>query len=100
VLQFGFRDDPYLGLDGSASRRSSPASAASNSSGANLVFNGSNGLSGSTYYVLTSTNLAPAVEPVDAGGDQCLSANGNFTITVTNAVTSGAGQQFYMLQLH
>jgi hypothetical protein len=28
-----------------------------------------------------------------------LSAGGNFTTTVTNAVTSGAGQQFYMLQL-
>jgi hypothetical protein len=28
-----------------------------------------------------------------------LGAGGNFTITATNSVTSGASQQFYILQL-
>jgi hypothetical protein len=68
-------------------------------SGSNLVLNGNNGQSGSTYYVLTSTNLLLPLNQWTRVATNVLSASGDFTATVTNTVTSGAGQQFYILQL-
>ena len=90
---------PISGLMTSAFGRPGSASAASNVSGTNLVFSGVNGLSGGTYSVMTSTNLTLPLSQWTRVATNVLSANGNFTITVTNAVNSGASQQFYMLQL-
>jgi hypothetical protein len=101
ILQFGFQNDPsYLGLDGVSVTPAQPGIAGFRLTGSSLVLNGSNGLSGSTYYVLTSTNLLLPLSQWTCVATNVLSAGGNFTTTVTNAVTSGAGQQFYMLQLH
>ena len=66
--------------------------------GTNLVINAQNGMSGRTYTVLMSTNLTLPISqwtPVTTNG---LASGGNFTITATNAVSSGASQQFYLLQ--
>jgi len=65
-------------------------------SGANLVLNGSNGVSGGTYYVLMSSNLPMGQWTYVA--TNVLSANGNFTITVSNTVDHNIQQQFYILQ--
>jgi BspA type Leucine rich repeat region (6 copies)/PKD domain len=67
-------------------------------SGANLVLNGTNGLSGRTYYVLTSTNLALPLTQWLAVTTNILSASGNFSITVSNTVTPALPQQFYILK--
>jgi uncharacterized repeat protein (TIGR03803 family) len=100
VLQLGFRDDPsYLGLDDVSVWPAQFSIGGIQWSGANLVFNGVNGLSGGTYAVLTSTNLTLPLSQWTSVATNVPSTNGNFTITVTNAVNSGASQQFYILQL-
>jgi hypothetical protein len=67
-------------------------------SGNNLVLNGSNGVATSTYHLLASTNLALALNQWPSVATNVLSANGNFTITATNAVNLQAAQEFYVLQ--
>lgn len=100
VLAIGFRDDPgFLGLD-DISVVPVPVVTISGIqlSGANLVINGLNGLSGETEHVLTSTNLALPLNQWTPISTNVLNANGDFTITVPNAVFPGAAQQFYILQ--
>lgn len=104
VLQFGFRDDPsYLGLDDISVvpvvELPPPSIATTSLSGMNLVLNGANGLSGGTYYVLMSTNLAQPLSQWTPIATNVLSASGNFNIIVTNAVDSKAPARFYILQL-
>jgi hypothetical protein len=106
VLEFGFRDDPtYLCLDDisvsvAALQPASPANIAGiNLSGSNLVINGINGISGVTYYVLTSTNLALPSSQWTPVATNVPNASGNFTITVTNAVNLNVPQSFYILQM-
>jgi hypothetical protein len=67
-------------------------------SGTNLVLNGMNGLSGATYYVLMSTNLTRPLSQWTPVATNVLSASGNFTITVTNTVTTNTRQRFYVLE--
>jgi formylglycine-generating enzyme required for sulfatase activity len=76
-----------------------PTIVATRLSGANLVLGGSNGQSGGTYYVLTSTNLPLPLSQWTSIATNVLSASGNFTITVTNTFTPGTPQRFYMLEL-
>lgn len=64
---------------------------------ANLVFNGTNGLSGGTYYALMSTNLTLPFSQWTPVATNVLSASGNFTITVTNAVNVNASKRFFIL---
>ena len=67
--------------------------------GTNVVFNGTNGYVGGTYYVLTSTNVALPLSqwsPISTNG---LSAPGNFSITATNGLIPNAQRQFYILQV-
>jgi hypothetical protein len=68
-------------------------------SGTNLVLNATNGLANGTYYVLMSTNVAQPLSQWTPLTTNVLSANGNFTITATNAVNPLAAQRFYTLQL-
>jgi hypothetical protein len=77
---------------------SSPGIIRTSLSGSNLVLSGTNGQSGSTYYVLTSTNLALPLSQWTPVATNMSSANGNFTITVTNTVTRTVPQRFYILQ--
>lgn len=67
-------------------------------SGANLVLNGLNGVSGTTNYVLTSTNLALPLSDWTRASTNVLSSTGNFIITITNTVAPSVPQRFYILQ--
>jgi hypothetical protein len=68
-------------------------------SGTNLVLNGSNGLSGGTYYTWMSTNVAKPLNQWSPIATNVLGAGGNFTITITNTVNPTVPQRFYILQL-
>lgn len=76
-----------------------PTIVATSLSGPNLVLSGSNGQSGGTYYVLTSTNVPLPFSQWARVATNVLGASGNFTLTVTNAFTPGTPQRFYMLEL-
>ena len=69
------------------------------SSGTNLQFNATC-LFGGTFHLLTSTNLAQALSQWTTVWTNSITARGtnNFTATLTNALSLGAGQQFYILQ--
>ena len=67
-------------------------------SGTNLVLNGTNGLYGVAYQVLMSTNLAQPLSQWLPITTNVLSADGNFTITATNAASPTVPQRFYILQ--
>ena len=64
----------------------------------NLVLNGSNGLAGRTYMVVTSTDITAALSQWSPVSTNVLAANGAFTITATNVVNPGDAQRFYALQ--
>jgi hypothetical protein len=101
VLEFGFRDDPsYLGLDGiSVQPAQQPGIASFSRSGANLVFNGSNGIAGARFHLLTTTNVTLPRSQWVPVATNVLGAGGNFTVTLTNAVNLSNRERFYMLQL-
>jgi len=69
--------------------------------GGNVVINGTNGVTGGTYYLLGTTNIAKplvqwtpvATNVVNTNG----ASNNGFSFTGTNVVTPGVGQQFYIL---
>jgi autotransporter-associated beta strand protein len=68
--------------------------------GGNVVINGTNGQTGGTYYLLGSTNVALPLSQWTPVATNVVSTNGPsgaFTFTGTNTVSSGAGQQFYIL---
>jgi PKD repeat protein len=67
-------------------------------SGANLVLDATNGVSGRTYYVLASTNVALPLNQWLPAATNILSTSGNFTITISNTVISTLPQQFYILK--
>jgi PKD repeat protein len=99
VLEFGFRDDPsFLGLDDISVYPLQPAITGLSLEGANLVIDGTHGLSGNTYIVLTSTNLASPLNQWTPAVTNLLGASGNFSITVTNTVSAGTPHRFYILQ--
>jgi hypothetical protein len=70
-----------------------------NVSGVDLMLNGSNGQSNTTYCVLMSTSLALPLSQWTPVATNCLNADGNFTITATNAVDLNAPQRFFILQV-
>jgi PKD repeat protein len=65
----------------------------------NLMITGSNGVSSVTYYVLTTTNLALPRSQWTPVATNIWNANGNFSLTVTNAVNSSVPKRFYILQV-
>ena len=67
-------------------------------SGTNLVINATNGVSGRTYYALTSTNLTLPRNQWLPITTNTLGANGNFTITITNTVIRTVPLRFYILK--
>jgi hypothetical protein len=99
VLEFGFLDIPsFLGLDAISVYPAQPGIAGLSVAGANLVLNGTNGQSGNTYLVLTSTNLALPLSQWTPAATNLLGASGNFSITLTNAVSAEVLQRFYILR--
>jgi uncharacterized repeat protein (TIGR03803 family) len=101
VLQFGYRNDSaYFGLDDvTVTSVQPPGIAGITLSGTNLVLNGTAGLSGRTYYVLMGTNPAEPLNQWVPVATNVPGADGNFSITATNAVNPNAPQRFYLLQL-
>jgi hypothetical protein len=103
VLQFGFLNNPsYFALDEVSvvpvDELPLPGITGISSSGTSLILNGSNGLSGETYYFLTSTNVAKPLNQWTRVATNVLSTSGNFTLTITNAVNPNTPQGYYILQ--
>jgi len=68
-------------------------------SGADVVLAATNGAAGGTYYVLSTTNLALPLNQWCPVATNILSADGGFSITVTNAANANAPlQQFFIIQ--
>ena len=100
TLSIGFQDDPsYLGIDNVSVLPAQPGVSSLQLFGTNWVLAANNGLSGQTYYVLTSTNLTLPLSQWTPVATNVPSANGNFAILFNQPANSGAGQQFYILQL-
>ncbi len=104
VLQFGFEDDGvnFLGLDDVSAFAIQPSAppfiTGISLFGSDLTINGSNGVSGQTYYVLTTTNLALPGNLWVPVATNVLGAGGNFTLTVSNLVNASLPQSFFRLQ--
>lgn len=62
-----------------------------------LVFNGTNGVPGTLYFVLSSTNVAAPVASWARIATNQFDSAGSFTFT--NTVSANESQQFYILQL-
>lgn len=101
VLQFGYRNDSaYFGLDDVSVSSAQPLDIAGISlSGTNLVLNGTGGQSGRNYLVLMGTNLTEPFNQWTLVATKVPGADGNFSITATNAVNPNAQQRFYILKL-
>ena len=67
-------------------------------SGANVVLNAVDGRSGGTYQVLMSRDPTLPLSQWTPVATNVLSANGNFTISVSNAVSRILSEAFYILQ--
>ncbi len=73
-----------------------PVIASPTVSGGNLIFSGTGGTNNGTYYVLTTTNLlAPLANWVPVATNK-FDATGAFS--VTNALTPGVPQRFYIIK--
>jgi hypothetical protein len=76
-----------------------PGIAAIQLSGTDVVLSATNGASGANYSVLTSTNIALSLNQWTTLGSSVLSSNGDFSITLTNAVdTSAPAEHYFVLQ--
>jgi rhamnogalacturonan endolyase len=74
----------------------SPVISSIQTSGADLLIGGGGGTANWPYLVLMTTNLPGNWTPV---ATNWFDASGNFSITLTNAISAGPGQSFYKLQL-
>ena len=66
-------------------------------SGTNAVLNAANGFAGNTWSMLESSDLTLPVADWTPIATNTLSADGNFSITATNAVNPEEAQEFYVL---
>jgi PKD repeat protein len=103
LLQFGFADTVnYIGIDDVSAFAIQPSAppfiTGINLSGNNLIINGSNGVSGQTYYVLTTTNLTFPGNLWVPVATNVLGGDGNFSLTVSNVVSATIPQSFFRLQ--
>ena len=62
------------------------------------MLDATNGQSGRTYYVLTSTNVILPLSQWLPVTTNILSASGNFIITVSNSFSRALPQRFYILK--
>jgi hypothetical protein len=62
----------------------------------NLIFSGTNGTAGGLFHVLATTNLATPLTNWVALTTNSFNANGSFS--VTNAITPGTPQEFYLIE--
>ena len=101
TLQFGYLGlNYYAGLDDViVTPMTQPNLVNISLSGTDLVLDGINGVSGSTNYLLMSTNLTQPLDQWTPVATNVLGASGNFTVTATNAVDPNAPRRFYILQL-
>jgi autotransporter-associated beta strand protein len=74
-----------------------PVMTAISFSGNNIVASVTNAQAGDGYYLLSTTNLNSPWKVVSTNIPASVGANGSFTFTGTNVVTSGGQQQFYIL---
>jgi fibronectin-binding autotransporter adhesin len=74
----------------------SPAITGFSLSGNNVTLTGTNGQSGATYYLLTSTNIAAPTAQWKTVATNVATGDA-YSFTGTNAVTPGLPRQFYML---
>lgn len=99
-LQIGFFDDDgYLGLDDVSVLPVTFRIASLGVSGTNLVLNGNNPLTAGTYITRMTTNPAlPRIQwtPI---ATNVVSSNGDFSITLSNAVSRAVPGRFYYLQM-
>jgi hypothetical protein len=65
-------------------------------SGTNLIVSATNGVSGGTYYILTSTNLSLPLNQWATVHTNVLPSGGSFVLTATNAVNTNAAQFFIL----
>jgi hypothetical protein len=63
----------------------------------NLILSGTNGYSGGTYCLLTSTNLSTPLSQWQPVSTSALTASGSFTLTVSNQARLPG--QFYLLRM-
>ncbi|HXB59359.1 MAG TPA: choice-of-anchor Q domain-containing protein [Candidatus Acidoferrales bacterium] len=68
-------------------------------SGNNLTLSGTNGFSGVTYTLLTSTNLALPLSQWTSLVTNTCNANGAFSLTLTNVLNPPVPGQFYLLRV-
>src|SRR3989441_697640 len=66
-------------------------------SGGNLIFSGTNGTAGGTYYVLTSTNVSGPLSSWTSLSTNTFGPGGVFS--VTNAINPATPKRFYVLKL-
>lgn len=66
--------------------------------GNNVALSGINALAGDTYTLFTSTNLGVPLNQWQPVATNVLLEGGNFTLTATNAVQTGAASQFFILE--
>ena len=86
-----------LWLDATSTVAPPPVITDSSYDGANLIFSGTNGIAGNTYYVLASTNVAAPLTNWLPVFTNTFDVNGAFS--VTNAVSGAIPARFYLLQL-
>jgi alpha-tubulin suppressor-like RCC1 family protein len=101
VLQFSFQDDStWLGLDNIQLSPAEPGLAGVGLAGEGVRINVANGMAGRSYQILSGTDLGQATSQWSAIATNTPAADGNFSITATNAPTSGTPRQyFYRIKL-
>ena len=65
----------------------------------NLVLTVANGLARATYWTLMGTNLTEPVEDWVPVATNTLTANQNFTVNITNTVSTRVPQRYYIIQV-
>jgi hypothetical protein len=84
---------------GGVTARPSPGIVSLQISGTQLIFNGTNGSAGGTYYVLTSTNVTTPLSQWLPVSTNVLASSGSFMITATNGYLPATPQQFYIIRV-
>lgn len=76
-----------------------PVIAEATVSGSDVTLSCANGVAGSTYRVLVSSDVTVALSQWVAVATNTLAADGAFSLTVSNALANPSAQQFFVLQM-